>query len=252
MRAKLFHPLLMIWLVAMSAVVMFVFLVLLLSITTVTFDLPFGIGGLVALVMLAAVEAAVLATVLDLGKGLDIDMRARRLIRVELRIGGVLFVVVAGLMMGGYGETMRELVFAYPQKVAEMEGIQTAMNALMADQQISEIVPTDTSRRNLRAVPQYTRPDGRPGPTLDAYFTRRYSKFYYCWNELGVITRLDQTPQPDCPKEWVGLPEPIDWWQGLYGVLLVTGVVVLTGAVMTLRNRRRARDEFQKYNGRDA
>ncbi len=36
--------LLTIWLVAMSAVVMLVFLVLLLRITTVTFDLPFGFG----------------------------------------------------------------------------------------------------------------------------------------------------------------------------------------------------------------
>ena len=43
-RTKIFHPLLTISLVAMSAVVMLVFLVLLLRITTVTFDLPFGFG----------------------------------------------------------------------------------------------------------------------------------------------------------------------------------------------------------------
>ena len=256
MRTKLSRLLLMNWLVAMSALVMLVFLALLFSfVTVVELPLPFGFGGLALLTLLAAVEAASLSAVLDLGKELPIGIRARRLMRVELRIGGVLFVVVIGLIVGGYGDTMWELEGTVPPMVAEMESIQTAMNALMADQQISEVVPADTSQNNLDAFPQYTVPDGRPSNTLDAYFTKRRSEFYYCWNKLGEITRLDQTPQPDCPDEYVALdlpPEPIEWLQGLYGVLIVTGVVVLTGLAMTLPNRLRARDDIQKYYGRDA
>ena len=257
-RTKLSHLLLMISLVALSAFVMLFFLLLLLGFTTVRFDLPFGFAGLALLALLASLEAGFLSMMLDFGKGSSIKMRARRLIRVELRIGGVLLVVVTGLILGGYGEGF----FEWEQKhleghpmVSEMNAIQAAMNALMADQRISAVVSTKISQNGLATFPEHTRPDGRTGHKLDAYFTKRHSEFYYCWNEVGEITRLDQIPQPNCPEKYLAPeipPEPTEWLQGLYGVLIVTGVVVLIGLSMNLPDRFRSRGKIQKYYECDA
>ena len=186
----------------------------------------------------------------------------RRLIVVEMIVGGLLLVVLIGVLFAGYGDT-----FLGEERDSSLEGsmlvvldtVQTAMDAMMADQKISKIVATDASQNDFTVFPKYTRPDGRPGSTLDGYLKRSKSVLYLCWNESGEITRLDGSSQPDCPEEFVGLGQtqiptfrPREWLPALYGVLGVTGLVVLTGAVMTLRNRRRARDDIQNHYGRDA
>ena len=246
-RTKLFHPLLTIWVVCVSAVVL-----LTLFVGIANFNYRWGAGGLAPVVvpLVATAEAAILATVLNFGKGLPIGKRLRRLIEVEMIVGGLLLVVLIGVLFAGYGDT-----FLGEERDSSLEGsmlvvldtVQTAMDAMMADQKISKVVATDASQNDFTVFPKYTRADGRPGSTLDGYLKRSKSVFYLCWNESGKITRLDRSPQPDCPEEFVGLSQtsrPFEWLPALYGVLGVTGMVAMTAPVMTLRNRRRARDDI--------
>ena len=86
--------------------------------------------------------------------------------------------------------------------LAERDTIQTAMDALMADQRIAAVVrPTaNTYQNDFTALPQFKVPDRSTGTDfLKLYMQVDRTTYFYCWDKTGRITRQDEGAKPGCP-----------------------------------------------------
>lgn len=80
-------------------------------------------------------------------------------------------------------------------KDAEWESVQTAMNAMMAEQATQEVlarvVGTDASVADWSALPDPTTTDPGAIP-LGTYLQSASTVYFYCYNISGQITRQDE------------------------------------------------------------
>jgi len=70
---------------------------------------------------------------------------------------------------------------------AERETVQTAMNAMMADQGITTVIPNDNTTKGLGVNAWTSLPKGANAASLDAYLRNTTTLFYYCWDRMGNV-----------------------------------------------------------------
>ena len=70
---------------------------------------------------------------------------------------------------------------------AERETVQTAMNAMMADNAITTVIPNDNTTKALGVNAWTSLPKGANAASLDAYLRNTTTLFYYCWDRMGNV-----------------------------------------------------------------
>lgn len=71
-------------------------------------------------------------------------------------------------------------------KNAEWESVQTAMNAMMAEQAITSV--TASTGGAARTNGWTALPAGTGAATLDGYLQASSTVYYYCWDSAGQVT----------------------------------------------------------------
>ena len=79
---------------------------------------------------------------------------------------------------------------------AENDGLQTAMNAMMAEQSISTV--TALANPSVSNQAWTALPAGTGAATLDAYLQAANTAYFYCWDGTGNITQQDKVAAA-CP-----------------------------------------------------
>ena len=70
---------------------------------------------------------------------------------------------------------------------AETELVQTAMNAMMADQNITTVSPNDDTTGSLGVNTWTNLPIGPDAAALDGYLINTTTKYYFCWDSKGKV-----------------------------------------------------------------
>ena len=71
--------------------------------------------------------------------------------------------------------------------VAERETAQTAMNAMMADKNITTVTPNDDTNNSLGVNTWTDLPEGPGAASLDGLLRKPTTFFYYCWDSKGNV-----------------------------------------------------------------
>ena len=80
--------------------------------------------------------------------------------------------------------------FPFPEEAplaAETETLQTAMNAMMEDKNITTVTPNDDTNNSLGVNTWTDMPKGPDAAALDSVLGRTTTKFYYCWDSKGEV-----------------------------------------------------------------
>ena len=70
---------------------------------------------------------------------------------------------------------------------AETETVQSAMNAMMAEQKITTVNPNDDTTGSSGVNTWTGLPEGLDAASLDGYLINTTAKYYYCWNSRGNV-----------------------------------------------------------------
>ncbi|GBD11334.1 hypothetical protein HRbin23_00992 [bacterium HR23] len=131
----------------------------------------------------------------------------RRVVQLLHRLGGqqagftlVELLVVVGIIVG-LAAAVIPAVTKFASKgeegarAAERQNVQAAMDSMMADKGITSVnsLSGSASVNNFSALPTGT----NTAPLAD-YLRENPTKYYYCWDGTGRITRQDTSPQT-CP-----------------------------------------------------
>ena len=76
---------------------------------------------------------------------------------------------------------------------AETETVQVAMNAMLADQNITTVTPNDPSTGSLGVNDWMEMPQGPNAATLDGVLDKASTRFYYCWDGRGNVWAQNTT-----------------------------------------------------------
>jgi type IV pilus assembly protein PilA len=79
---------------------------------------------------------------------------------------------------------------------AEWESVQTAMNAMMAEQSITGVTGRTSSDQSVNGWA--TLPAGTGAATLDSYLQAATTVYFYCYDSAGQVTRQDKVAAA-CP-----------------------------------------------------
>ena len=70
---------------------------------------------------------------------------------------------------------------------AETETVQVAMNAMLADQNITTVTPNNDTTGSLGVNTWTALPTGPDAASLDGYLKKATTKFYFCWDNKGKV-----------------------------------------------------------------
>jgi len=88
---------------------------------------------------------------------------------------------------------------------AEAETVQTAMNIMMADRNITTVIPNDNTTGSLGANTWTNLPAGNDAASLDGILRKATTRFYYCWDRDGKVYAQNKTDgvwaEPEDAKE---------------------------------------------------
>ena len=71
--------------------------------------------------------------------------------------------------------------------VAETETLQTAMNAMMADKNITTVTTNDDTKNSLGVNSWTGMPEGLGAAALHGLLGRTTTKYYFCWDSKGNV-----------------------------------------------------------------
>ena len=91
---------------------------------------------------------------------------------------------------------------------AETELMQTAMDAMMADQNITTVTPNDDTTGSLGVNTWTAMPEGPNAAPLNGLLRKATTRFYYCWDSKGNVYAQTKTDGMRATPEDAGQQRP--------------------------------------------
>ena len=121
-----------------------------------------------------------------------------RIARSVAGVVPVLLVIMLGIallvpLMTPYSSAPSE-----SDRTAEMDTVQTAMDAMMVDNEITDVVPSSYAIQDWISYPIATGLGLHP---LTDYLRETTTGYFYCWDTTGRITQQEETGQVRCSQQ---------------------------------------------------